>query len=70
MRCLGPAAIDLEIDALEVDQHDSDDEELRSPYVAQDELDIGGWTHDADGARNPCAVPLSLRLRRPLPGLR
>jgi uncharacterized protein len=47
MRCLEPAAIDLEVEAREVDQAASEDEELRSPYVDGDELDIGRWAHDA-----------------------
>jgi uncharacterized protein len=47
MRCLEPAALDLEVDAREVDQQSSEDEELRSPYVADDELDISRWAHDA-----------------------
>jgi DUF177 domain-containing protein len=47
MRCLDPATTDLEIEAREVDQHDTEDEELRSPYVSDDELDIGRWAHDA-----------------------
>ncbi|HWC09223.1 MAG TPA: DUF177 domain-containing protein, partial [Solirubrobacterales bacterium] len=33
MRCLEPAGLDLEVEAREVDQADTDDEELRSPYV-------------------------------------
>jgi uncharacterized protein len=47
MRCLEPAALDLEIEAREVDQAATEDEELRSPYVTDDELDIGRWAHDA-----------------------
>jgi uncharacterized protein len=47
MRCLEPAAIDLEVEAREVDQSGTDDSELRSPYVDEDELDIGRWAHDA-----------------------
>jgi uncharacterized protein len=47
MRCLEPAAVEIEVDAREVDQSDTDDEELRSPYVADDELDLGRWAHDA-----------------------
>jgi uncharacterized protein len=47
MRCLEPAAIDLEVEAREVDQTSTEDAELRSPYVADDELDIGRWAHDA-----------------------
>jgi uncharacterized protein len=47
MRCLDPGALDLEVDSREVDQARTDDEELRSPYVEEDELDIGRWAHDA-----------------------
>ena len=47
MRCLDPAGVDLEIEAREVDQDRTGDEELRSPYVEEGELDIGRWAHDA-----------------------
>lgn len=47
MRCLEPAALDLDVEAREVDQRGSEAEELRSPYVDGDELDIGRWAHDA-----------------------
>ena len=47
MRCLEPAAVETEVDAREIDQHNTDDEELRSPYVLDDELDLGRWAHDA-----------------------
>jgi uncharacterized protein len=47
MRCLEPAALDLEVESREVDQASTEDEELRSPYVVDDELDIGRWAHDA-----------------------
>ncbi|HEY1854694.1 MAG TPA: DUF177 domain-containing protein [Solirubrobacterales bacterium] len=47
MRCLEPAALDLEVEAREVDQAATEDEELRSPYVVEDELEIGRWAHDA-----------------------
>jgi uncharacterized protein len=47
MRCLEPGALDLEVEAREVDQGGTEDPELRSPYVADDELDIGRWAHDA-----------------------
>jgi len=47
MRCLEPAALEAEVDIREVDQQDTDDEELRSPYVVDGELDIGRWAHDA-----------------------
>lgn len=47
MRCLEPAAVETEVDAREVDSQGTEDEELRSPYVADDELDLGRWAHDA-----------------------
>lgn len=47
MRCLGGAAMETEADAREVAHEDTDDEELRSPYVEDDELDLGRWAHDA-----------------------
>jgi uncharacterized protein len=47
MRCLEPATLDLEVEAHEIDQAGTDDPELRSPYVEEDELDIGRWAHDA-----------------------
>jgi uncharacterized protein len=47
MRCLEEAAVETEVDAREVDQSDTEDEELRSPYVVDDELDLGRWAHDA-----------------------
>jgi uncharacterized protein len=47
MRCLEDAALEAEVDAREVAQDNTDDEELRSPYVDDDELDLGRWAHDA-----------------------
>jgi uncharacterized protein len=47
MRCLEPARIAVEVDAREVDQPGTDDEELRSPYVTEGELDLTSWAHDA-----------------------
>ncbi|HEX3735920.1 MAG TPA: DUF177 domain-containing protein, partial [Solirubrobacterales bacterium] len=47
VRCLEPADLDLEAEAREVDQTNAADAELRSPYVTDDELDIGRWAHDA-----------------------
>ncbi|HEY8809680.1 MAG TPA: DUF177 domain-containing protein [Solirubrobacterales bacterium] len=47
VRCLEGAAVETEVDAREVDQSDTDDEELRSPYVVEDKLDLGRWAHDA-----------------------
>jgi DUF177 domain-containing protein len=47
MRCLARAIVEAEVDAREVQQGDTDDEELRSPYVEQNELDVGRWARDA-----------------------
>lgn len=45
MRCLEPATLEMEIDGREVDQ--PDDPEMLSPYVADGELDLSHWAHDA-----------------------
>jgi uncharacterized protein len=47
MRCLEPAALDLDVEAREVDASGTGDPELRSPYLDEDELDISRWAHDA-----------------------
>jgi DUF177 domain-containing protein len=47
MRCLEAAVVEAGVEAREIDQRDTDDEELRSPYVNKDnELDLGRWAHD------------------------
>jgi uncharacterized protein len=47
VRCLEKAATHLEIDAREVDQGGTADEELRSPYVTEGNLDVDRWAGDA-----------------------
>ena len=47
VRCLADAELAVEVDAREVDQPASRDEELRSPYVSESVLDLAGWAHDA-----------------------
>jgi uncharacterized protein len=47
MRCLEDASLNVDVEAREIDHGGTDDPELRSPYVADDELDIGRWAHDA-----------------------
>ncbi len=47
VRCLEEARPRLEIDAREVDQPSTADEELRSPYVREGVLDAGHWANDA-----------------------
>lgn len=65
MRCLEQAALDLEVEAREVDQAATEDEELRSPYVVDDELEIGRWAHDA----TMLALPARLLCRPDCAGL-
>ena len=47
VRCLEDARVEADVEAREIDQRDTDDEELRSPYVDEEELDLGRWAHDA-----------------------
>ena len=58
MRCLEPAQVEAEVDAREIDQRETDDEELRSPYVEGEELDVGRWAHDAA----ILALPIPVRI--------
>jgi uncharacterized protein len=46
MRCLEPAAPRFAIDAREFDQPNGG-EELESPYVEEQEVDLAAWTRDA-----------------------
>jgi DUF177 domain-containing protein len=65
MRCLAPATVEREVDAREVDQAGTDDEELRSPYVVEETLDIARWAHDAA----VLALPTQLLCRPDCAGL-
>ena len=56
MKCLIPAEFDVEVESREVDQPGSGDEELASPYVNLDELDLGAWAHDAIALALPVAM--------------
>ncbi len=47
VRCLEAASTEIEVDAREVDQPPTRDEELRSPYVSEGNLDVGRWANDA-----------------------
>jgi uncharacterized protein len=46
MRCLDDATLPIEVEAREVEQPGGGDE-LSSPYVDGDELDVAAWTRDA-----------------------
>jgi uncharacterized protein len=65
MRCLTGSTFAVEVDAREVDQPSSDDEELNSPYVEDGVLDLGAWAHDAIAL----ALPQTLLCRPDCAGL-
>jgi len=56
MRCLEEASVEAAVDAREVDQADTEDEELRSPYVVDDRLELGRWAHDAVVLTTPTRI--------------
>jgi uncharacterized protein len=64
MRCLGPAAPSVAVDAREVDQADGG-EELSSPYVEGEVLDVAAWARDAYAL----ALPAQLVCREDCAGL-
>lgn len=47
MRCLEPSATSFKVDAREVEQPGAKDEELISPYVEDETIDLTAWTRDA-----------------------
>ena len=47
MRCLGYAEIEADTTAREFHDPASTDENLRSDYVVEDQLDVGAWARDA-----------------------
>jgi uncharacterized protein len=55
MRCLEPAEPSVAVDAREVEQPGGGDE-LRSPYVEGEELDLAAWARDAYALALPVQV--------------
>lgn len=55
MRCLKDARPEVEVDAREVDRP-SEGEELQSPYVSEEQLDVAAWAHDAFALAAPAKV--------------
>src|SRR5438552_19038828 len=55
MRCLKGAAPMLDVDAREVDRP-GEGEELDSPYVHDESLDLAAWAHDAFALAAPVRV--------------
>jgi uncharacterized protein len=64
MRCLEPAAPMVDVDAREVDQP-GQGEELESPYVVDDVVDVSRWARDALAL----ALPAKLVCREDCAGL-
>ncbi len=58
MRCLEDAGHLVEVDALEVDQPGGG-EDLRSPYLDEDQLDVGAWARDALALALPTQIVCS-----------
>lgn len=46
-RCLEDADVEIAVDAREIEQPDSDDDELTSPYVEGNDLNLRAWGRDA-----------------------
>ena len=65
MRCLSPATFHVEVESREIDQPGTGDEELASPYVTDEELDVASWAHDAVAL----ALPAKLLCRADCAGL-
>jgi uncharacterized protein len=55
MRCLKPASPRVEVEAREVDRPGSGDE-LDSPYVHDETLDLAGWARDAFALAMPAKI--------------
>ena len=64
MRCLDDASLRLDVDAREVDAPGGGDE-LSSPYVTDEKLDVAAWTRDAV----VLALPQQLLCREDCAGL-
>jgi uncharacterized protein len=46
-RCLGDAVLEVPISAREYQASSPDDDELRTPYLVDDRLDVSSWARDA-----------------------
>jgi uncharacterized protein len=55
MRCLKPAAPAVDVDVREVDRP-GEGEELQSPYVQEEKLDLSAWAHDALVLAGPAKI--------------
>jgi uncharacterized protein len=55
MRCLESAEESVAVDSREIDQPGGN-EDLSSPYLAEDELDLGAWLRDAAALALPAQI--------------
>jgi uncharacterized protein len=55
MRCLKDAAPELDVQAREVSVP-GEDEQMSSPYVHDEQLDVAGWAHDAFALAVPAQI--------------
>lgn len=55
MRCLKAAAPAFDVDAREIDRP-GEGEELQSPYVEEEKLDLSAWVHDALALAAPAKI--------------
>lgn len=58
VRCLEQAVVGVEVEAREVEERgvEGPEEDLHSPYVNGDELDLAAWAHDALALAMPVKV--------------
>jgi uncharacterized protein len=47
VRCLGDAVVTVSIDGIEYQAESPDSDEVRTPYVVDDRLDLSAWGRDA-----------------------
>ncbi len=55
-RCLGEAVLELPVRAREYQASDPDDEELTTPYLHDERLEVSDWARDAVGLAIPDKV--------------
>ena len=64
-RCLGDAVLEVPIRGREYQAESTDDEELKTPYVTEGNLDVSAWARDAVAL----ALPLKILCRPDCAGL-
>jgi uncharacterized protein len=64
-RCLGDAVLEVQIRGREYQAESTEDEELKTPYVTEGNLDLSAWARDAVAL----ALPLKILCRPDCAGL-